>query len=445
MLEPGHDTGVDLSAGTVAALLRLHDQGIRCARGEDPTSLLHHALESVMQLLHADGGWVHVVDPETKRSHVAVNRDCTPDLAALWASGDGAAAGDPLSVREDVLVEDLHAATRCPEPLRRALAGARAVSLQSVSLRARDGEVFGRISTFCRTSRRFTNGERQSATLLARCTADFIRCHLVHRTLEERAVRDYDARTKADIVNRRKDEFLAMVSHELRQPLSAALAAVEVQKHAVSEERRTHAAEVVEQQLRQMLRLVDDLRDATRISQGTIELRRARVDLRLIVQHAIDMTRVRFEGRRHTLEVELRPEPAWMSADEGRMTQVFSNLLQNAAIYTPPDGRIAVSLASEAGHVTFRVRDNGIGIPSEALGRIFDVYERGLQTDDSVGLGIGLAVVRQLVELHGGTVIATSDGRGQGSEFVVTLPAASERVDQSGDVENEILRPTGNG
>jgi signal transduction histidine kinase len=148
-----------------------------------------------------------------------------------------------------------------------------------------------------------------------------------------------------------------------------------------------------------------------------------RVDLRAIVRKAIETMTARLNARGHTIGVELGPNAAWVSADEGRMTQVFLNLLQNAAAYTPRGGQIAVELAANDGRVVCRVRDNGIGISSDALGRIFEAYERGAQTDDSVGLGIGLAVVRRLVELHGGSVSATSDGQGRGSEFVVKLPA----------------------
>jgi signal transduction histidine kinase len=187
---------------------------------------------------------------------------------------------------------------------------------------------------------------------------------------------------------------------------------------------------VIEDQLRQMVRLVDDLRDATHIGQGTIELRRELVDARIVVQQAIETTAAAFDAKRHELTVDLSAEAVWVSADEARLRQVFSNLLQNAAAYTPPAGRIAVTLNRDDGRVFFHVRDNGIGIPADALGRIFEFYERGTQARDSLGLGIGLAIVRRLVELHGGTVTATSDGDGHGSEFVVTLPAAPGRSDR---------------
>jgi signal transduction histidine kinase len=242
------------------------------------------------------------------------------------------------------------------------------VSWQSTSLLTRSGESLGTLSTFSRTSRRPTDAEQQWVKLLAQYTADFVECGRVHRALQQRWVSERQARTEAQAENARKDHFLAMLSHELRQPLSAALPAVEVQKHSPSAERRTRATDIIEHQLRQMVRLVDDLRTATHVSQGTLELRRERLDVRVIVRHAMDMTLAAFEARHHETTVELCPEPAWVSADETRLTQVFSNLLQNAAAYTPPGGRIAVALTNHDGGVSLRVRDNGIGISSTSAG-----------------------------------------------------------------------------
>jgi signal transduction histidine kinase len=145
------------------------------------------------------------------------------------------------------------------------------------------------------------------------------------------------------------------------------------------------------------------------------------LDLRAVVQGAVDMSSAAFDRRQHTLDVTLGLEPVCVSADRTRMKQVFSNLLQNAASYTPQGGQVSVSVGQQDGQAIFRLRDNGIGIPPEALRRIFELFDRGSQHPEVAGAGIGLAVVRRLVELHGGTVAANSDGAGQGSEFVVVL------------------------
>lgn len=433
MFDPARESGVDSSAGVIGALLRVHERGIRYANGEDATRLLDEALAAVMQLLHGDGGWAYILDAHTKRRHLVVCRGCTPEVAGLWDSTGGEqVASDAALTRNDlVVVDDVQTVGTCPELLRRALISAQAVPFHWMPLLASDHEMFGAVSTFSRTRRRPTDCEQHWAKVLVRHTADFIAWRLTCQAMQQSAVRDREARILAEAATLRKDQLLAMVSHELRQPLSAALPAVEVQKHSPSAERRARACDVIEQQLRQMVRLVDDLRDVTHMSRGTMVLRRERVDLRDTVGKAIEMTTARFSDKRQMVDVEVCAEAAWVSADETRITQVFSNLLQNAAAYTPPDGRIAVSLTSADGHVVFRVRDNGVGIPSDELGRIFDAYERGAQTNDSVGLGIGLTVVRQLVELHGGTVTARSDGHGQGSEFVVQLPAAPDPPGES--------------
>src|SRR5262249_14198889 len=158
--------------------------------------------------------------------------------------------------------------------------------------------------------------EQEWAKLLARHTADFIDCRRVYQVLQHSSVRDRETRIRAEAANTAKDRFLGMLSHELRQPLSAALSAVGVQKHSPSTERRAHAADIIEQQLRQMVRLVDDIRDATHMSHGTMVLRRERVDLRAVVGKAIEMMNGRFNAKRQTVDVELCAEPAWVSADD---------------------------------------------------------------------------------------------------------------------------------
>jgi signal transduction histidine kinase len=267
--------------------------------------------------------------------------------------------------------------------------------------------------------------------IFARQAADFIEDSRSREALRKLCANEQEARARADAANRRKDQFLATLSHELRQPLSAALPALEVQKRSLRPERRERAAEVIEQQLHHIARLVEDLSDVSHIARGIVDLRRERLDLRFIVRQALDMTMPLIDARRHRTTVTLGYQPTWVWVDGARMKQVFSNLLRNAASYTPPGGHISISLGRQDGRVFVRVRDNGIGIAADALGPIFEVFERGSQHTDSSSLGIGLAVARQIVALHGGSVSAASEGEGQGSEFVVTLPADEEPSNSS--------------
>jgi PAS domain S-box-containing protein len=228
----------------------------------------------------------------------------------------------------------------------------------------------------------------------------------------------------------RKDEFLAMLAHELRNPL-APLANIlqiigyEVQDNALINE----SLEIARRQISHMARLLDDLFDISRITRGKIELKKTMVDLNTIVAHAIETARPLTQALRHELTISLAREPLELEGDSTRLEQVISNLLNNAAKYTEPGGRIAVSLALEENNAVLRVRDSGVGITPEMQQRIFDLF---VQADHSLdrargGLGIGLTLVRRLVEFHGGTVSVFSEGPGRGSEFVTRIPLADRR------------------
>jgi PAS domain S-box-containing protein len=224
---------------------------------------------------------------------------------------------------------------------------------------------------------------------------------------------------------RRKDEFLAMLAHELRNPLAPIHNSVQILRLTANDTAAVHsAADMLERQVGQMVRLVDDLLDVSRISRGKIELRRARTDLSLLVQQAVEAARSGALCLGHELSVWLPPQPIFFDADPVRLAQVVGNLLNNACKFTPGDGRIEVTLELEGREAVLRVRDEGIGIATEQLPRIFEMFA---QVDGSLeraqsGLGIGLTLVKKLVAMHGGSVEAHSDGVGLGSEFVVRLP-----------------------
>jgi len=224
--------------------------------------------------------------------------------------------------------------------------------------------------------------------------------------------------------DRRKDEFIATLAHELRNPLAPLRNCLQILSVVRDGEAAANARAMMERQLGQMVGLIDDLLDLSRISQGKIELRRERVDLGRLVFDAIETTRPSIEQAGHAVRLQVPDRPVEVDGDVTRLSQVFTNLLTNAAKYTERGGRIDVTL-SEAGVVT--VRDTGIGIPAEMLPRIFDMFtqvDRSIERSEG-GLGIGLWLVRRLVELHGGTVEARSDGPGKGSAFVVALPPAT--------------------
>ena len=224
---------------------------------------------------------------------------------------------------------------------------------------------------------------------------------------------------------RAKDEFLAMLGHELRNPLSPILTAVQLLRLR-GDERIARERTIIERQAQNLVRLLDDLLDVSRIARGKIELHRRRIDLATAIGQAVEQASAAIEEREHRLIVEI-PPAIELDGDLERIAQVFANLLGNAAKYTPHGGRIEVRAALRGDRVAIEVRDDGQGIAPELLPDVFDVFVQGPQTRDRAcgGLGLGLAIARRIVELHGGRIAAASDGRGCGSAFTVELPVAA--------------------
>nr|WP_315382700.1 hybrid sensor histidine kinase/response regulator [uncultured Sphingomonas sp.] len=241
------------------------------------------------------------------------------------------------------------------------------------------------------------------------------------------AQRDELARLTQDLqlADRRKNAFLGMVGHELRNPIMAFGAGLHLLKRRAGEEAREQVRERMERQVGHMTRLIEDLLDVARIDQGKIVLRIERVDLADAVALAVELSRPQIDARRHRLTIDLPDAPVWLNADQARIAQVVSNLLSNAAKYTAEGGAIDLRVLREAGQVAIEVADTGLGIPPEMQGQVFDLFaqveRRGEQSD---GLGIGLALVRQLVSLHGGTIALKESVVGKGSTFRVLLPRA---------------------
>jgi signal transduction histidine kinase len=242
--------------------------------------------------------------------------------------------------------------------------------------------------------------------------------------------RDYLAERErtADVLrqaDRRKDEFLAILAHELRNPLAPIRNSLQILRMTASADPTAErVCEMMERQVNHMVRLVDDLMEVSRITRGLIELRREETDLATLIRSAVDTSKPLIEAKEHQLAISLPSETVLLPGDPVRLGQVFSNLLNNAAKYTEARGQIWLSAKVEASDVTVSIRDNGIGLSADVLPVVFEMF---MQVDRSAnrsqgGLGIGLTLVKKLVELHGGTIAATSAGPGQGSEFTVRLP-----------------------
>jgi signal transduction histidine kinase len=253
---------------------------------------------------------------------------------------------------------------------------------------------------------------RTTASDVSGSTSDLL--HQARRRVEELAN-----------ANRRKDEFLAMLGHELRNPLGSILDGIYLLGQQMQDAPASQKMQaMIERQVRGMTRLVDDLLDLSRITRGRLHLQRERIDLRDVVSNAIQTLESDIRQRNHRLSLSLPDTPVWLQADPGRLEQVFVNLLANASKYTDTGGELTVGGRIEDGLAVVLVRDTGIGIAPEVLPHLFDLFWQADATASrsKSGLGIGLALVRNLVESHGGIVTAQSAGLGQGSEFTVYLP-----------------------
>jgi PAS domain S-box-containing protein len=253
---------------------------------------------------------------------------------------------------------------------------------------------------------------------------------ITERKQAEAALREAD---------RRKDEFLATLAHELRNPLAPITNAVQIlQAKGPAIPELVWAREVIARQSRQMSRLVDDLLDVSRISRGKLELRRQRVSLEAVVQTALEACKPLLESKDHEVLISLPSEPVELDADPTRLAQGLTNLLNNSAKYTDRNGTIGLTATRQGRELVIAVRDTGIGIPADMLEQVFDMFA---QVDSSLarspgGLGVGLALVKIIVELHGGTVLARSEGPGRGSEFMVRLPIVEPTGNQSDSADN---------
>jgi CheY-like chemotaxis protein len=250
----------------------------------------------------------------------------------------------------------------------------------------------------------------------------------LYRSLKREIARSRQAEEELQDANRRKDEFLAMLSHELRNPLAPIRNAVELMRRVGSSEQRViMARDVIDRQVTHLARLVDELLDVSRISQGKIVLKKEPVELSKIIAHSVETVRPMIDAREQRLSVEVSARPVWLLGDFARLSQVVANLLNNASKYTAEGGRIRLSAIAGEGFATIAVEDNGSGIDPELLPRVFEIFvqgERGLDRSQG-GLGIGLTLVKRLVELHQGRVEAHSEGAGRGARFKVMLPSIS--------------------
>jgi signal transduction histidine kinase len=318
-----------------------------------------------------------------------------------------------------VVIADIYADPRVPHEVYRPTF---VKSLAIVPVRA--PEPIAAIGAYWAHPHEATEEELGAMTLLADNIALALRNVELYNELSVALRREKEARRVAEAAIASKDEFLALVAHELRQPLHASLAALRMMSAGTTIESGEHGRSVVERQLTQMTRLVEELLDAARIVRGHVQLNETVFDMRTAIERAADSLRALIAERQHEFVVSLPAQAVTVQADAARLEQVFANLLSNAAKYTDPGGRVTLSLAVDENFANITVTDTGRGIDPAAITTIFNLFARAASASDVRGFGVGLAATRRLVELHGGTIQARSDGVGRGAQFRVSLPLA---------------------
>jgi len=376
---------------------------------------LDQMVSATLLLLRADKGNIQLLEPEGRVLRIAAQYgfdDAFLEAFRAVTADDASACGRALRRGEPIAIADIEAdADYAPlRPVARA-AGYRAV--HSTPLVGRDGAPVGIVSAHFASVHAPSEQELRGLDLYLRHAVAFI-----ERKRAEDALREAE---------RRKDEFLAILAHELRNPLAPVRnAAHYLRLRELPEAELRRPVEMIERQVTHMARLIEDLLDVSRISRGMLELRLERVATADVLEAAVDACQDEVRARGHALEVTGPGRPVELLADRARLIQALSNLLSNAAKYTPTGGRIALVARATDDTLELRVKDNGIGIPPGKLREIFELFaqvDRSLERQG--GLGIGLTLTRQLIELHGGTIEAKSDGVGYGSEFVLRLPIAA--------------------
>lgn len=375
-------------------------------------ALYEQILDVALALMMSPMGSIQVYQPEKNQLQLLAAKDLDSASATFLKQIPADSSSMALAKAERIVVPDIEAGGSMAgkESLDSyRLAGVRAS--QSTPLISRGGHAVGMLSTHWREAHEPGERELRLLDVLARQAAD-----LIERKQAEEALRESD---------RKKDEFLATLAHELRNPLAPIRNGLEIARiESPADSRLRRTVEMMDRQLSQLVHLVDDLLDVARISSGKVELRRQRVDMRKVLASSIESCQPLLDGHQHELVVDMAQDEMPVDGDFDRLSQVFSNLLSNAAKYTRPGGRIRISLAREENHAIIQVRDTGIGISAEDLPRVFDLFSqvRSHQPLAAGGLGIGLSLIRNLVQLHGGTVTAESHGPNAGSTFTVRLP-----------------------
>ena len=419
------------SAADLKAMRRLNEIGGLCAKdGNDVDACLKEILNVGIEISGADKGNIQLVDEETGALRIAALSGFDSWFSDFFDFGGdtNTACGMALQSKQRVVIENItESEIFAGKPSLSILRDADVMAVQSLPLVSSTGTVLGIISTHFSNPHRPSEQELRLMDLLARQTADYLERKRVEKEREQLLAREHELRETAEEANRLKDEFLAIMSHELRNPLNVILGYAELLLRMDEIKSAPHLhrmADAVKRNAVAQSKLIRDLLDLSRLRSGKLELNRETVSPVASIENAIETVRIDAEAKGVNIDVEVPDELLFVQADPVRLEQIIWNLLNNSVKFTPHGGRITVRLEDEGSEIVLKVSDNGQGIDSSFLPHIFEIFR---QADSGTsrsqqGMGIGLAVVQQLVELHGGSVSAYSAGGGKGATFTIRLP-----------------------
>jgi two-component system CheB/CheR fusion protein len=426
-------------AADLKATTLLRDLSARLVPVGDIQTLYEEIMAAAIVLMQADGGTVQAFDQETNELVILASQGFDQNMRDHFhrvSAASNTPCGRALTLNERIVVDFDVAEHDDPDGSMRLHVEAGYRSAQSTPLVARHGKPIGMVTTHWRKQHRPGDRELRFLDLLARQAADLIEQRQADETLRES--------------DRRKDEFLATLAHELRNPLAPIKNGLQIAHNEIpASSPLKRILEVMDRQLDHLVHLVDDLLDVARISSGKLKLRKQRVALREALASSIECIQPLIDAHDHELIVDMGSDELFVDGDFDRLSQIFSNLLSNAAKYTEQGGRIRICLMQEGNEAVVRVTDTGVGIGAEDLKHVFDLFSQVSSSHRLTegGLGIGLALIRTLVQLHGGTIEAESEGlKAGGSTFVVRLPlcrssATPEPLPQSHPVQKNEASP----
>lgn len=405
---------------------RLHAVAARLIGAEGNAAIYNDILNAAIDIVEADAGTIQLLDQQTQVLSLLATRGFSAETRSHFASVD-ASSGSPCgralaSGKREVMVFDHDAPD--PDGSTKLHLAAGLTSAQSTPLLSRSGRPLGMFSTHWASRRSLTDRDRRFLDLLGRQAADLIERSQVQAALQER-----EQQSRED--SRRKDEFIAVLAHELRNPLAPIRTGIDLLK-TTEEPVVQRVRPMMERQVKHMVRLVDDLLDVSRITTGKVELRPEKVTVASLIESAVESQQVAIDAAKQRLVLDLPAQDLCVLVDPARMSQVISNIMHNAVKFTPAHGTITVQATVERTSapgmpdtLCISIADTGPGIPSDMLGSIFDLFTQVRPQSEAPhgGLGIGLALSRSLVEMHGGSITAESPGRGLGSRFTVRIPA----------------------